>query len=178
MLPEAVADLMELLSCCQSLLAQHLAICCCTLLLAADEEGSAAVSTQKRKFVQSGDLPGLSGEVCTSDSEEHGSLAFAKSLFLKNKGKQGKYTSTPKTTPKNTPKSRKELKRRPKKQMSLQCCHLWKEHERDKALMEKPRGKAEGNNKSFQWKHFKGQWERIKYDLYLFYKNILFVSVR
>lgn len=76
-----------------------------------DEEVSAAVSAQKRKLVQSDDLPGPSGEVGTSDSEEDESLAFAKSLFFKNKGKQGKCTSTPKSTPKNTPKSRKDGKK-------------------------------------------------------------------
>ena len=79
------------------------------------EEVFAAVSAQKRKLVQSDDLPGPSGEVCTSDSEEDESLAFAKSLFFKNKGKQGKCTSTPKSTPKNTPKSRKDGKKAARK---------------------------------------------------------------
>ena len=75
-----------------------------------DEEVCAAASAQKRKLVQSDDLPGPSGEVGTSDSEEDESLAFAKSLFFKNKGKQGKCTSTPKSSPKNTPKNRKRWK--------------------------------------------------------------------
>ena len=69
------------------------------------EEVFAAVSAQKRKLVQSDDLPGPSGKVCTSDSEEDESLAFAKSLFFKNKGKQGK----------KTPKSRKDGKKAARK---------------------------------------------------------------
>ena len=80
-----------------------------------DEEVCAAVSAQKRKLVQSDDLPGPSGEVGTSDSDEDESLAFAKSLFFKNKGKQGKCTSTPKSTPKNTPKNRKDGKKAARK---------------------------------------------------------------
>ena len=50
-----------------------------------DEEVWAAASAKKRKLVQSYDLPGPSGEICTSDSEEDESLVFAKSLFFKNK---------------------------------------------------------------------------------------------
>ena len=74
-----------------------------------DEEIAAAASAQnlKRKVVGSDDpddLPGPSGEVYSSDSEEDQPLAFAKSLFLKNKGKKGKCTSTPKSTPKNAPR--------------------------------------------------------------------------
>ena len=57
-----------------------------------DEEVSAAASAQNRKLVQSDDLPGPSGKVCTSDTEEDESLAFSKSLFFKNKGKVHKYT--------------------------------------------------------------------------------------
>ena len=76
-----------------------------------DEEVCTAVSAQKRKLSQSDDLPGLCGEVGTSDSEKHKSLAFAKSSFFKNKSKQGKCTSAPKSTPKNTPKSRKDGKK-------------------------------------------------------------------
>ena len=64
----------------------------------------ASASAQKKKLVKSVDLPGPSGEVGTSDSEKDESLASAKSLFFKNKGKQGKCTSTPKSGPKNTPK--------------------------------------------------------------------------
>ena len=75
-----------------------------------DEEVCVAASAQKRKLVQSDNLPGPSGKVGTSDSEEDESLAFAKSLFFKNKGKQGKCTSTPKSSPKNTPKNRKRWK--------------------------------------------------------------------
>lgn len=82
-----------------------------------DEEVCAAASAQKRKLVQCDNLPAPSGEVGTSDSEEDESLAFAKSLFFKNKGKQGKCTSTPKSSPKNTPKmERKQPERRPKQQ--------------------------------------------------------------
>ena len=69
----------------------------------------------KRKLVKSDDLPGPSGEVGTSDSEEDEKLAFAKSLFFKNKGKQGKCTSTPKSSPKNTPKNRKDGKKAARK---------------------------------------------------------------
>ena len=41
-----------------------------------DEEVCAAASAQKRKLVQSNDLPGPSGDVGTSDSEEDEKLAF------------------------------------------------------------------------------------------------------
>ena len=85
-----------------------------------DEEVYAAESTQKRKIIQSDDQPGPSGEVCTSDSEEDEPLAFAKSLFFKNKGKKGKCTSTPKSTPKMHQSvkkmERKQPERRPKQQ--------------------------------------------------------------
>ena len=85
-----------------------------------DEEVCAAASAQKRKLVQSDDLPGPSGEVGTSDSEEDESLAFAKSLFFKIKGKQGKCTSTPKSSPKNTPKNRKDGKKAARKKPKQQ----------------------------------------------------------
>ena len=82
-------------------------------------EKCAAVSAQKRKIVQCDVLPGPSGKVGTFDSEEDEPLAFAKSLFFKNKGKQGQCTSSPKSTPKNTPSrvermERKQPERRPK----------------------------------------------------------------
>ena len=110
-----------------------------------DEEVCAAVSAQKRKLVQSDDLPGPSGEVGTSDSEEDESLAFAKSLFFKNKGKQGKRTSTPKSTPKNTPKSRKYGKKAARKKTKATAIadeptvlsFMERAQERDEAFMER-----------------------------------------
>jgi len=110
-----------------------------------DEEVCAAVSAQKRKLVQSDDLPGPSGEVGTSDSEEDESLAFAKSLFFKNKGKQGKRTSTPKSTPKNTPKSRKDGKKAARKKTKATAIadeptvlsFMERAQERDEAFMER-----------------------------------------
>ena len=107
-----------------------------------DEEVSAAVSAQKRKLVQSDDLPGPSGEVFTSDSEEDESLTFAKSLFFKNKGKKGKCTSTPKSTPKNTPKSRKDVKKAARKKAKVAdeptvLSFMERAQERDEAFMER-----------------------------------------
>ena len=72
-----------------------------------DEEVCTAVSAQKRKLVQSDDLHGPSGEVGTSDLEEDESLAFAKSLFFKNKGKQGKCTRTPEYSKEYTNESKR-----------------------------------------------------------------------
>ena len=120
----------------------------------------------KRKVVRSDDPDDLpSGEVYTSDSEEDQPLAFAKSLFLKNKGKKGKCTSTPKSTPKNAPrnapKSLKDGKKAARKKVKAAAadeptvCHFWKEPKRGMrrswSEWQKPRGKAEENNKSFRW---------------------------
>lgn len=110
-----------------------------------DEEVCAAASAQKRKLVQSDDLPGPSGEVGTSDSEEDESLAFAKSLFFKNKGKQGKCTSTPKSSPKNTPKNRKDGKKAARKETKAAAIadeatvlsFMERAQERDEAFMER-----------------------------------------
>ena len=110
-----------------------------------DEEVCAAASAQKRKLVQSDDLPGPSGEVGTSDSEEDESLAFAKSLFFKNKGKQGKCTSTPKSSPKNTPKNRKDGKKAARKKTKAAAIadeptvlsFMERAQERDEAFMER-----------------------------------------
>ena len=111
-----------------------------------DEEVCVAASAQKRKLVQSDNLPGPSGEVGTSDSEEDESLAFAKSLFFKNKGKQRKCTSTPKSSPKNTPKNRKDGKKAARKKTKATAIVL------------------NGYIKA-AWKHFKGrcQCERVKF---------------
>ena len=90
-----------------------------------------------------------SGEVYTSDSEEDQPLAFAKSLFLKNKGKKGKCTSTPKSTPKNaprnTPKSLKDRKKAARKKVKAAAAadeptvlsFLERAQERDEAFMER-----------------------------------------
>ena len=110
-----------------------------------DEEVCAAASTQKRKLVQSDDLPGPSGEVGTSDSEEDESLAFAKSLFFKNKGRQGKCTSTPKSSAKNTPKNRKDGKKAARKETKAAAIadeatvlsFMERAQERDEAFMER-----------------------------------------
>ena len=122
-----------------------------------DEEIAAAASAQnlKRKVVGSNDpddLPGPSGEVYTSDSEEDQPLAFAKSLFLKNKSKKGKYTSTPKSTPKNepkneprnAPKSLKDGKKAARKKVKAAAADeptvlsfLERAQERDEAFMER-----------------------------------------
>ena len=118
-----------------------------------DAEIAAAASAQnlKRKVVGSDDpddLPGPSGEVYTSDSEEDQPLAFAKSLFLKNKGKKGKCTSTPKSTPKNAPrnapKSLKDGKKAARKKVKAAAADeptvlsfLERAQERDEAFMER-----------------------------------------
>ena len=118
-----------------------------------DEEIAAAASAQnlKKKVVGSDDpddLPGPSGEVYTSDSEEDQPLAFAKSLFLKNKGKKGKCTSTPKSTPKNAPrnapKSLKDGKKAARKKVKAAAADeptvlsfLERAQERDEAFMER-----------------------------------------
>ena len=110
-----------------------------------DEEVCVAASAQKRKLVQSDNLPGPSGEVGTSDSEEDESLAFAKSLFFKNKGKQGKCTSTPKSSPKNTPKNRKDGKKAARKKTKAAAIadeatvlsFMERAQERDEAFMER-----------------------------------------
>ena len=122
-----------------------------------DEEIAAAASAQnlKRKVVGSDDpddLPGPSGEVYTFDSEEDQPLAFAKSLFLKNKSKKGKYTSTPKSTPKNepkneprnAPKSLKDGKKAARKKVKAAAADeptvlsfLERAQERDEAFMER-----------------------------------------
>jgi len=72
-------------------------------------------------------------------------LAFAKSLFFKNKGKQGKRTSTPKSTPKNTPKSRKDGKKAARKKTKATAIadeptvlsFMERAQERDEAFMER-----------------------------------------
>ena len=105
----------------------------------------AAASAQKGKLVQSADPPSPSGEVGTSDSEEDGSLASAKSLFFKNKGKQGKCTSTPKSGPENTPKNRKDGKKAARKKTKATAIadepsvlsFMERAQERDEALMER-----------------------------------------
>lgn len=110
-----------------------------------DEEVCTAASAQKRKLVQSDDLPGPSGEVGTSDSEEDESLAFAKSLFFKNKGRQGKCTSTPKSSAKNTPKNRKDGKKAARKETKAAAIadeatvlsFMERAQERDEAFMER-----------------------------------------
>ena len=99
----------------------------------------------KRKLVKSDDLPGPSGEVGTSDSEEDEKLAFAKSLFFKNKGKQGKCTSTPKSSPRNTPKYRKDGKKAARKKTKATAIadeptvllFMERTQERDEAFMER-----------------------------------------
>ena len=103
------------------------------------------MSAQKRKLAQSDDLPGPSGEVFTSDSEEDESLTFAKSLFFKNKGKKGKCTCTPKSTPKNTPKSRKDVKKAARKKAKVAdeptvLSFMERAQERDEAFMERMAG--------------------------------------
>ena len=100
------------------------------------------MSAQKRKLAQSDDLPGPSGEVFTSDSEEDESLTFAKSLFFKNKGKKGKCTCTPKSTPKNTPKSRKDVKKAARKKAKeadepTVLSFMERAQERDEAFIER-----------------------------------------
>jgi len=137
-----------------------------------DEEVCAAVSAQKRKLVQSDDLPGPSGEVGTSDSEEDESLAFAKSLFFKNKGKQGKRTSTPKSTPKNTPKSRKDGKKAARKKTKATAIadeptvlsFMERAQERDEAFMERM---AEAERES------RGEQQKFSMDALKMLGNIL-----
>lgn len=110
-----------------------------------DEEVCAAASAQKRKLVQSDDLPGPSGEVGASDSDEDESLAFAKSSFFKNKGRQGKCTSTPKSSAKNTPKNRKDGKKAARKKTKAAAIadeatvlsFMERAQERDEAFMER-----------------------------------------
>ena len=122
-------------------------------------------SKEEIKLIQSDDLPGPSGEVGTSDSEEDESLAFAKSFFSREQRRKGKLcTSTPKSTPKNTPKSRKDGKKAARKKAKVArkktkatavadeptVLSFMRERaqERDEAFVEQM---AEENNKSFQW---------------------------
>ena len=162
-----------------------------------DEEVCAAASAQKRKLVQSDDLPGPSGEVGTSDSEEDESLAFAKSLFFKNKGKQGKCTSIPKSSPKNTPKNRKDGKKAARKKTKAEAIadeptvlpFMKRAQERDEAFMERM-AEAERESRREQQKFSMDALKLLgdilkdvanakesSSDLNLFYKKILFVSV-
>lgn len=74
-----------------------------------DEEVCAAASAQKRKLVQSDDLPGPSGEVGTSDSEEDESLADRESAQVHQRVVQRIHQRIEKM-------ERKQPERRPKQQ--------------------------------------------------------------
>lgn len=137
----------------------------------------------KEEACQTDDLPGPSGEVGTSDSEEDESLAFAKSLFFKNKGKQGKCISTPKRSPKNTPKNRKDGKKAARKKTKAAAIadeptvlsFMERAQERRRSVYgangRSREGKQKRTTKVFNgcikaaWKHFKGrcQCERVKF---------------
>ena len=72
-------------------------------------------------------------------------MAFAKSLFFKNKGRQGKCTSTPKSSAKNTPKNRKDGKKAARKETKAAAIadeatvlsFMERAQERDEAFMER-----------------------------------------